>query len=178
MKKGQCAVLVIFVLLAFTSEVRAQAPLPDDEFCYWDGWWDAGVGLFFQELVAYSDPFDWSGYDVTEDSSLVGQDDCWFNGSAYDPAVAVTGGTWTVVSNIWGDDFVGWTDVGVTYYRQQRAQRGLPVPCGNTVYQDMYMDVTGLWDWRYYKTNELRGSMGTTSVCSMRAGIRRCRLWP
>jgi hypothetical protein len=62
-----------------------------------------------------------NGRKVTEqDPGGGGPDTCWFSGSAYAPATAITGGTWIVNSgNIWAHDHVGWTPEAVTYYRQQ-----------------------------------------------------------
>ncbi len=110
---------------------------------------------------------------MEQDPGGGGPDTCWFEGSAYAKFEAITGGTWNVDNtNVWGDDFVGWFGVAVTYYRDQGR-----APCGTRFPQRMVIDCdTG--NSTYIAANELGGSFTATTVTSTRAGQTATRDWP
>jgi hypothetical protein len=85
---------------------------------------------------------------------------------------AITGGTWDVdISNVWGDDYVGWFGTAVSYYRLQGR-----APCGTRFPQRMVIDCsTG--NTTYIMANELAMSFDDTSVTSTRAGQTVSRSW-
>ena len=61
---------------------------------------------------------------------------CWFSESDYPMVEGVSGAEWTVRSgNLWWHDHVGYYDTGVIlYYREQREERDLSMPCGFTLF--------------------------------------------
>jgi hypothetical protein len=76
------------------------------------------------------------GKTVTEAAGKVGSDRCYFSGSAVNPVVTISGGSWTILGQtVWGPDVVGWKKTSggtepVPYYRQHKRY-----PCGFTIYQ-------------------------------------------
>ena len=99
--------------------------------------------------AAYPAPID-NGSIITEGENANGVDGCHFAGSTVDESLKVQGSSWTVgytlQANVdaqaypsktgqWGPDIVGFQNAAVRYYQQQRAMRGLPLPCTATLYQ-------------------------------------------
>jgi hypothetical protein len=76
---------------------------------------------------------------------------------------------------------VGWTAEATVYYRDQRAARGLPMPCSYLSYQDVsvrcQMPLGG--SSIPYKTRiPHEGVIGVTTVESWRNGLLAAQTWP
>jgi hypothetical protein len=137
-----------------------------------DGWDATGLtdGKWKQTLTSSSST-NFSNRTVREADAGHGVDTCWFSGSAFSPFNSITGGTWTVnTDNTWGDDFVGWFNSAVTYYRNQGR-----APCGTSFLQQMTMMCPNGSFHNYGSVNTLRGSFTATTVTSGRAGLTATR---
>lgn len=159
------------------AALKAAAPgdhgLPAGEDTAPNGWAD-GTHLWGHRWRQRLRPFatDFRNCRVTEADPGGGADTCWFAGSAILPLNAVTGGTWDVdATNHWGDDFVGWFNSAVTYYRTQRR-----APCGFSLPQSMRV-VRPDGDVEYQR-NQLGANIGVTTVSSTRDGHTVTKTWP
>jgi len=169
--------VALVAILTWGGGSAASAQTPDYEITYWNGWGDhLGVptlSLFGQVLVS---DYNHENAIVYETSFATGFDRCWFPTSRFAPSNVVTGSSWIVgFDNSWGWDAVGWLPEAVDYYRYERVLRRLPMPCGTTVYQRMWID--DFAGSRPYQNNLLRGDIGPEYVCSERDGVGNCRPW-
>ncbi len=147
--------------------------LPAGEDTISNGW---GTGTFEtthawrQQLTPTTTDF--SNCEVTEADGGSGSDTCWFPGSSFGPALAVTGGTWTVgANNFWGDDFVGWFPAAINFYRSNGR-----APCRASFIQSMRV-VRPSGNVQYIRHQHVWG-MGTTTVSSTRDGQTESKTWP
>lgn len=103
------------------------------------------------------DVFD--GSTVTEGNAATAQDTRWFATSAVAKTTGVTGGPpWTIASNQWGPDYVGWYSTNypinvVNYYRTKTPAHGKQIPCGFTVYQSLKISCAGGQSVTYTPSN-------------------------
>ena len=112
-----------------------------------------------------------AGGTVQEAEPFSGADSCWFDGSMYDPAIHLSGGTWLVnADNTWGADLVGWLPQWVDYYRLQGK-----APCDSIRYQQMTMQCSDGSIQNYGPVNVLLIGMTEITVSSQRAGSKVSR---
>ena len=142
------------------------------------------AGDFIQTLITVGND---DGNQIREQNNGNGSDTCWFNLSAYSPMTSVSGGLWTVGGispgsvesqvvtpghNQWGPDLVGYAPGPVRYYQQQRAQLGLPMPCGFTVHQNLSIRCTLDQLETTYKANiPVTSTIDTTGLTNCREGV-------
>lgn len=145
-------------------------PSRDDSFT--SGSWadDTGMPTMHYWVGQVVADRDFGGRQVFEAEGGPGVDHCHFFGSDFAPFVTITGGGWPVGSlfyNGYGYDRVGWNPAAVTYYRNERPARGLPLPCSQTMNQAMrIMCNTGTP--QTYWGNALTNTIGSTTVSSKR----------
>ncbi len=156
-----------------STSMTVTVMLPTGETTASNGW-DTGDGETTHRWTQTLTPstVDFSGIDVKESDPGGGTDGCHFVGSAFARFDSITGGTWPVrAGNVWGDDFVGWFVPAVNYYRLQGR-----APCTASFPQDMNV-ITPTGDLKY-RTNQLSGTIGVTTVGSSRDGQTATKTWP
>ncbi len=158
--------------------------IPTGETTTGIGWGDAEgyPTLYKWRQVLTPTSINFGGRSVREQDAGGGTDTCHFQDSAIGESNKVSGGSWRVgSSNQWGDDFVGWNQDAVNYYRPQREARGLPMPCRATLPQRMQIICSSRLQTfsTYIERNILSADMGFTLVSSSRAGQPGVtRQWP
>jgi hypothetical protein len=143
-----------------TTTQNAWSGQPNEAKLYkWDATLSADTGVSFAGRV------------LTESDGGNAVDTCWFQGSAIYKADSLTGQfntmghTWTVATgNTYGDDFIGWLESAVTYYRGQGR-----APCQFEFSQVMSINRPGSQDVNY-KTNRIEAGFTLTSAWSERDG--------
>jgi hypothetical protein len=149
------------------------AQKPTGETTTFNGW-DTGdfatAANWRQQLQPTS--LNFSGCTVTEEDPGGGKDECWFKGSAKEPATLSGLHKFVHPGNFWGDDRVGWSVDAVKYYRDQGK-----APCSFYIPQSMKI-VRLSGNIEYYR-DQLVGTIGTTTVGSSRAGAPlQSKPWP
>jgi len=132
---------------------------------------------FYQTLTPLG--FNFGGRLVTEADAGGGSDGCHFPESEFPPWTSIRQPypSWFVgTDNRWGPDQIGWHEDAVDYYKIERPERGLPMPCGNQLYQRMSIYCTA--GWKPYRVNVLECSIGINWVTSSRDGLEVFRWWP
>lgn len=114
----------------------------------------------FYNVISNSAGTDFSGRHVREGGTGNLYDQCYFTGSAVDPA-ELSGGTWLVGGgNHWAYDTVGWDFTAVDYYRQNGPAHGIGFPCEAQVFQDMSIECTAnQGDYAVYLTQNILQSI-------------------
>jgi hypothetical protein len=126
--------------------------------------WDDSYALFSSTLNGGN----FAGRIVEETVGGAGSDGCHFAGSAYDEWTAITGGTWDTSGNSWGDDNIGWGDAQINYYRTERPNRSLSMPCQNTMPQTMIIYCNNYHGNQPYQNNTLHAGIDAGTIFSYR----------
>jgi|HubBroStandDraft_2_1064218.scaffolds.fasta_scaffold06923_7 hypothetical protein len=130
--------------------------------------WDTSGGAAWNQTLQPT-TFNFGGRSVSEATAVDGTDNCYFPLSNFAPLDHVTSPlpfTWNVdASNVWGSDYVGYSEAAVDYYRSNSR-----VPCGTRFQQTMSIDCHDSPTTRAYITNDLGSDITSTSVSSIRAG--------
>lgn len=140
--------------------------------------WDAAQPTAYDWLayaVSYSGLY-FGGRTATENDAGFASDSCYFPGSIIAQFTALP--NTSVVVN-WSQNYrdaVGWTTDAVSFYRPQRAARGLPMPCNFNAYQNVKMSCSSAAPIQY-TTNQLSGVIDVTTVQSWRSGQGQTRTW-
>lgn len=125
--------------------------------------------------------------ELTEDDkpdAPEGADGCWFSGSPFYRSLYPSGGFWFVKDGNRYDvhDQVGFRgnmppEDPIAYYRRERPQRMLPIPCTITMYQRMVMACND-GPSRAYKDNILTVTIDATTITSSRDGNVKTTVYP
>jgi hypothetical protein len=142
----------------------------------------ATVAQFRPILNAASGSSDiFQGRQVSEyTGSGTNYDNCYFAGSAI-PKFLIAGSEcnvgyyavnppYVISANTWVDDYIGWTTVGVNYYRNHLTPGSFP--CGARATQAMYIGTSGTSGGsQNYAVDVLGADIYTDHVNDIRAGI-------
>ena len=143
----------------------------------------ATVGRYRQTLVAPNgsdDIYQWRQVNETTGFGT-NYDNCWFSGSAVARWSTVAGSTWNVgyylvgppfvtSVNEWVDDYIGWSQTSVTYYRTHLTPNSFL--CGAQVPQAMNIAVNGTsGTTSTYANDYIASKIYTNYVTVMRAGV-------
>lgn len=156
--------------------------IPTGESTIFNNWYGPYAG-FRQTLAPGSINFE--GRRVTEyDAGGGGPDTCWFAGSTYDPFIAIGspfGNSWDVAwldgmfyvgNNQYGNDYVGYGDNRITYYRGQGR-----APCETTFPQRLTIDCA-LGSPTYRSSVPLGAAIGIFTVSGSRDGQTQTTTYP
>lgn len=163
----------------FNTTFIKPADIPSGEVTNFQGWSTGTYTTVGQWRSALTSSVNLNGRQVIEQPGYgTYYDHCYFTGSAV-PPVSISGGVWNVgyyFSNDWDDDYVGFSTVAVTYYRQN-----FRTPCSTNVPQQMNIFANGENSGTYlpYSNSSVgEGIPNYVSVTSTRRGQTMTKNWP
>jgi hypothetical protein len=146
--------------------------IPTGESTSSNGW--AGLPSVYHAFRGSLSGGTFNGRQVREQDGGNGSDNCHFPTSTRPPFVSVTGGTWPVSNNQYGDDLIGWGTTSITYYRNA----GMTGGNGCWAEFDQAMEINKGSSWSgTYKTNRIKAGIADTWIWSERDGVARSRDW-
>ena len=143
--------------------------MPTGESTSSGGWY-----LVYQKFYGGLYGGNFNGRKVREQEGPYGFDHCYFPGSTRPPFDKVSGGTWDVSNNGYGEDLIGYGSVSVAYYRNAGVTGGNG--CHTEFDQDMQINTGTQWSGMY-KRNRVKAGIGNTWIWSERDGVQNATPW-
>jgi hypothetical protein len=140
---------------------------PTGETTVFDSWNSTYPQIAGFEATLTPTSANFTNISVIEQDGTGSADNCWFAGSTYAKWENLTSGTWGVRDdNKWGNDWLGWYDSRITYYRNNPT--GDPsAPCATNLAQEMHVIEGSSGE---YTDGTMIITIGTTTVKSERDG--------